>query len=217
MWSKIIYNNSKLNALLIILIFSIQFTAAENKTRIKSTLLLLVDSISQREFVNLKKSKKIIFIPEFQNLHSTHTTNFNGGSLIIDYQYSKTLYFGIGAEFSLAKFHGDNGWNLTNLKFFPLFIDFKLKLTRNSVLVPFFHSSEGISFNSYNKEDANSIGKPYNVAERGFYVYTGFGIIFRLSKYFEPIFDLGFKGYHMSFNNLDVNPHGLTMRLGLIF
>jgi len=184
---------------------------------VNSAYLLQTDSISYNGIKNFRKNKKLFIVPEFHGLHTTHGSNFSGKSIILNYQYSKTFYFGLGAEFSLATFHGDNGWNLHNLKFIPVFLDFKLSVTKNKLLVPFFHTSEGISFNNYKKEADNYNGKSYNVSEKGLYVYAGIGVLFKIRKYLKPIIDIGFKGYHMSFNNLDVNPHGLTFRFGLMF
>ena len=161
--------------------------------------------------------QKIKITMEVQNLSSTHGTNFNGAGLIVSYPFSSSFSVGLGTEYSHSGYHFDNGWNLTNLKFIPVFMDSKLDLTKHTILTPFVHVSTGISFASYTKEDINELGKFYPVLEKGLYLYSGIGLSFRISNYFATFIDLGFKGYHMSLNALDVNPHGMTLRLGLEF
>jgi len=163
------------------------------------------------------RKQKVKITIEVQNLSSTHGTNFKGADLIVSYPLSPSFFVGLGTEYSYTGYHFDNGWNLTNLKFIPVFIDSKLNLTKNKILTPFVHLSTGISFASYTMEDINALGKFYPVSEKGLYLYSGIGLSLKSSKYFATFIDLGFKGYHMSLNALDVNPHGLTIRLGLEF
>lgn len=152
---------------------------------------------------------------EYQYLYTTHGTIFRGGSLSLSCIRNEVLFLGLGVEFAHSGFHNDNGWKLYNLNFLPVFVDFKLNLIKNNKVVPFLHTSEGISFNSYKKIRDNNVGKFYHVSENGFYVYAGTGISIRLCKYINPIIEVGFKGYHMSFNNLHINPHGFTIRAGI--
>lgn len=161
--------------------------------------------------------QKIKIAMEVQSLSSTHGTTFNGVDFVVSYPVSPSFSVGLGTEYSHTGYHFDNGWNLTNLKFVPVFIDSKLDLTKHTILTPFVHLSTGISFANYTKEDINQLGKFYPVSEKGLYLYSGIGLSFRISNYFATFIDLGFKGYHMSFNALDVNPHGLTFRFGLEF
>lgn len=154
---------------------------------------------------------------EVQNLNSTHGTNFNGVDFALRYSVSPIFSIGVGAEYSHSGYHFDNGWNLTNLKFVPVYIDSKLDLTKHTIITPFLHLSSGISFADYTKEYFKKLGQFYPVSEKGLFLYSGTGLSFRISKYFATFIELGFKGYHMSFNALDVNPHGLTFRLGLEF
>lgn len=152
---------------------------------------------------------------EYQYLYTTHGTVFRGGSLTLSCTHNDHFFLGPGVEFSHSDFHNDNGWKLYNLNFVPVFIDFKLFFLRNSIVRPFLHTSEGISFNSYKKERDNVPGIFYHMSENGFYVYAGTGIALRLIKHLNPVIELGFKGYHMSFNDLHINPHGLTIRAGI--
>lgn len=154
---------------------------------------------------------------EFQIMNSTHNTQFYSGDVIISYQKSSAVALGLGAEFSYCKLHNDNGWKLSHLRFLPVFFDNKFYFFRNSRLCPFLHLSEGISFNNYTKEETMTNKPPYHVSEEGFYAYTGIGCKIRTGTRYTPTMDLGFQGYRFSGNNLDVNPHGITLRLGVIF
>jgi hypothetical protein len=48
-------------------------------------------------------------------------------------------------------------------------------------------------------------------------MYGGYGFQFRINRELSTLLEIGFKGFHMSFNALDVNPHGLTAKAGLVF
>lgn len=172
---------------------------------------------STKETDVARPNEKFKIVVEIQDLHSTHSTNFNGAGLVVSYLLSPVFSVGLGTEYSTCAYHFDNGWNLTNLRFLPVFLDAKLDLTKNSILTPFLHLSTGTSFANYTKEDINALGKFRQVSEQGLYLYSGIGISFRLGNYTFTFIDLGFKGYHMSLNAMDVNPHGLTLRLGLEF
>jgi hypothetical protein len=159
---------------------------------------------------------KIFIQPSYEFMRSSHGNNFTGLSIDVSYNFSKTVYLGLGTEFSYSPLHIDNGWRLSNLKFLPFFLDFKLNLIEYKRVCPFINLSGGISFINYKKEDYYNPGMPYNVSEKGLYVFAGTGCYIRINKKINSIIVLGFKGFHMSFNNLDVNPHGLTLRIGLI-
>jgi hypothetical protein len=99
----------------------------------------------------------------------------------------------------------------------PVFIDTRLLLRKSGKIVPYTRFSAGISFNTYTNKELETQRDPYTVSERGLYLLTDIGCAFNLHRYFTPIIELGLKGYHMSFNNLDVNPHGIVLTLGLMF
>jgi hypothetical protein len=46
---------------------------------------------------------------------------------------------------------------------------------------------------------------------------TAVGCSYKISRFFTPFIEFGLKGFHMSLNNLDINPHGLVLALGLEF
>ena len=175
------------------------------------------DSIKKVGINYNRDPKKIRITAEVQNLLSTHGTNFKGADVVGSYLLTPSLSLGLGIEYSYTSFHFDNNYNLTNLNFYPVFLDSKLDLTRNTLLTPFLHLSTGISFVNYIKESLDDLGKFYHVSETGLYLYSGIGISYKVNTNISTFIDMGFKGYHMSFQNLDVNPHGLNIRLGLNF
>jgi hypothetical protein len=162
------------------------------------------------------KLNRILVTPGYEILHSTHGDYFTGISVIGSYNVVRSFYLGLGTEFSYSKFHNDNGWLLYNLKFFPIFLDAKLNLKRHKMFCPFLNISEGISFIKYRIDYNPDIGKIVNVSETGQYFFAGVGCHIRINKYFSSTISLGFKGFNMSLNNLDVNPHGWSLRIGCI-
>jgi hypothetical protein len=176
-----------------------------------------------------ERSKKIMVIAELHELISTHTTYFKGGNLVLSYPATRKVFIGLGTEYSYVNYHFDNGYDLTNFKLIPVFIDSRVKLLDGTKFVPFLRLSTGITFASYLKQDKkihppspsppspSSSPSPYQVNEKGLYLYTGMGFIYSINKYFGLVVEAGFTGYHMSLNNLDVNPHGLVFGLGLVF
>jgi hypothetical protein len=168
------------------------------------------------------KTKKYTTIAGIQNLHSTHGTNFNGLELAELKQISPRFSLGPGTEYSWCSYHFDNGWGLTNLKILAVYLDSKMNLTSDRKLTPFLRLSTGVSFENYKKQKQD----PYNLppygpitpgSEQGFYLYSGGGLSLRIASHLQAFVDVGFKGYHMSLNDLDINPHGLTTKLGLEF
>jgi hypothetical protein len=160
---------------------------------------------------------KIVFQLSYEFMRSSHGNNFTGLSFTVNYSVSRKVYIGLGTEFSYSPLHIDNGWRLSYLKFFPIYLDFKMNLKEYKRVWPFINLSAGISFVTYKKEDYFKPGNPFRVSEKGLYVFSGTGCYIRITQKITSIIVLGFKGFHMSFNNLDVNPHGLTMRIGLMF
>lgn len=158
---------------------------------------------------------KVLVIPESDELFTTHATFFNGGSVIFEDPLSSTLYLGLGLEYSHCHFHGDNGWNLYNLNFWPVYIDSKWNFLKTGRMAFYADLSLGCSFDYYTKENPLT-GNSSNIAERGLYFFSGIGYTVKIGKNIRPLIEIGFKGFHMSFNKYDVNPHGLTMRAGFL-
>lgn len=159
----------------------------------------------------------IQFKIECHDLYSTHRDQFRGVSFSVSRSVSPMVTLGLGTEFSGNRFHFDNGFNLYHLRFLPVFADQQLTLRRKGRLYPVLHFSEGMSFARYRKEMPLNPGSNQHIHEKGIYLYAGGGLIRKLSDKLSLIAESGIKGFHNSFNALDVNPHGLTGRVGLIF
>lgn len=155
-------------------------------------------------------------LPEYKLLHTTHQDNFTGGEVTVIYRVSRSLFLGLGTGYSHDNYHGDNGWRLYNLRFIPVFADARLFLPGIITFAPFLQLSEGISFNHYKRMD-RPYTSSYYVSETGDYLYTGIGCIVNISRHLKPEISVGFDGYKMSFDSWDVNPHGITFSMGLIF
>ena len=188
------------------------------------TLLLqsfTMDCLSQQRkdivYLPYPTSKRITLIGELQSLRSTHATFFNGGSIHVCRLFSHRVLLGAGLELAACDYHEDNRAELRHLRFLPLIIDGKFLFRQAGIFTPFVQLSEGISFIRYNKKDENTGKKPYNVSEKGNYAYLGIGTVIKIADHFSQIAGVGLKGYHMSTNVLDVNPHGINFRLGYIF
>ena len=185
-------------------------------------LLLLFPSLQAFGCGNLYEdagfagNQRFFVLPEYNMLHSTHQDDFIGGDVSFMYRVSNSLFLGLGVGYTSNKFHDDNGWRLYNLKFIPVFADAKLFLPGTITFAPFLQLSEGISFNHYRRMD-RPYTSSYYVSETGDYLYTGIGCVVNISRYLRPEIGVGFSGYKMSFNDLAVNPHGITFRIGLLF
>lgn len=160
--------------------------------------------------------KKLEIIPQSDNLFTTHYTCFFGGTIIVDYNLSTVLKLGVGLEFAHCKIHDDNGYELHNVNYWPIYLDSKLDVFRATNVTIFAHLSTGISFGSYTKEYPGTLIAPVNISSQGLYLYTGIGYSFKIYHYLQPVMEFGFKGFNLTFNQLDVNPHGLTLRVGFI-
>lgn len=159
---------------------------------------------------------KLQLIAEYQDLYTTHRDHFRGVSFIVAKAVSPWLRLGAGAEYSAHSYHFDNDWNLYHLHFIPVFVDEQLKLKNSRRLFPVIHLSEGLTYSSYQKEVIADPGRIQTIHEVGVYLYGGTGVTYRVSNKVGVSVEAGMKGFHNSFNDLDVNPHGITGRLGII-
>jgi hypothetical protein len=162
------------------------------------------------------KSSNLFWLAEIQNLHSTHSDNFRGGGFAAGKEVAEGLYLGLGMEYAYDGYHGDNGWNLRRLKFLPVYLDARWYQHEENKFSTYAHVCSGLTFARYDKDRQHPGSRQYHVRERGLYLYGGYGVRYRISKQVSTLFELGMKGYHMSFNDLDVNPHGVTARIGVI-
>ncbi len=151
----------------------------------------------------------------YQLLHSTHQNNFTGGSFDVNVDMTKHLMLGAGVQYAGRHLHYDNGWTLTHLRFFPVYLNTIYAFCPARRFQPYLHTEEGISFNHYNKLDTTVLPTPYPVSEPGLYLSGNLGTNIIFLNHLKAFTELGYKGFKHSTNELDVNPHGVTGRLGI--
>ena len=153
----------------------------------------------------------------YQLLHSTHKDNFNGGSVDLNFSTSKHIILGAGVQYAGTHLHYDNGWVLTNLRMLPVYLNSFYVFCPHSQVQPYLHTEEGISFNHYNKVNTALSPLSYKVSETGLYLSGNLGSRVMISDDVNGFTEIGYKGYKHSVNDLDVNPHGVTLRSGFEF
>jgi len=212
--------------LLFLLIIPTSLFANSNQFKFKNPTTNANHNLKNKTNSNLL-SRRINVSLELQKLNTTHDTHFSGFGSVLSYQLSPSYSVGLGVEYAHSGFHPDNGWDLTKLNFIPVFIDSKLNLTKTRKVTPFAHLSTGITFKNYQKvwsdnpspEYAGRYKVPptgvYNISEEGWYMYTGIGTSFKINRKLSTTFDVGIKAFHMSRNPWQINPRGLTMKLGI--
>lgn len=161
------------------------------------------------------KKNNYQLIAEYQLLRSTHSTKFKGFNVIFAKRLNAKKSLGLGVEYAYAPFHGDNGYYLYHLNFVPVYVDYRYHFNQHK-LSPFVIADVGYSFVSYQRELIGDPSSLTQVREGGIYLQGDIGLSYHLCKCVEPMLSLGFKGFHNSFNNLDIDPHGLTLRAGLL-
>lgn len=166
---------------------------------------------------SLSAQKNYFIIAEYQRLKSTHSSIFNGFDLVFAKKLSTPNTLGIGIEYSYASFHGDNGYNLYNLSFIPIFIDYRHYFFDDKKLNPFVIANVGYTFAGYDEEEDDKPSTRHRVKEGGVYLAGAIGLKYKICKNISSMISVGFKGFHNSFNNLDVNPHGIVMRTGFSY
>ncbi len=182
------------------------------RRRILTFLLLLVSSgvLSQR--VDNYTAQVML-----ENMHSTHGTEFRGIGGSLSKHLSNHLSLGAGVEYAHSPLHDDNGWELTNLNILPVFINEQWRFLPNKRLAPYFRLRQGISFISYNREWQADRGVISRIREKGFYGYAGSGALYKFGQKWTADLAVGLKAFHISNNNLDINPHGFTVGIGLVY
>ena len=181
-------------------------------------VVFLVSSLCKDISAQNKKSdapQPVSFRLSYQLLHSTHGTNFNGGSVDADHQFTNRLALGVGIQYAATPEHPDNGWLLTRLHLLPVYINGIYIFNTKHIVQPYLHSEAGISFNHYYKLDVTVSSSPFPVSEAGLYLSENVGVSFVVSPNMHLFVGTGYKGYKHSFNALDVNPHGFTIRTGI--
>jgi len=202
-------------ALLVMLTCPLIIHANVNKDLI-SNISHSNESLNQYETKNKRDKKELRIMTDGYYLRYTnHTTKFKGAEVIGNYPPTPSFSVGIVSENSYTAYHSDNSYNLTHMKFYPVFLDSKFDLTRNNILTLFLPISTGSSIANYFKENIDSPEIFYHVSETGLYLYSGIGISHKVYDELYTFIDLGFKEYDMSYQDIDINPNGFTILLGL--
>jgi|GEM_PF-1521401 len=152
-----------------------------------------------------------------EDLYSTHGNHFRGASASYLRCFGNKWELGAGIEYTYARYHNDNGWNLYHLGFVPVYLSEYFYIGFFGRWRPYVHLQEGISFARYDKEFQDRPGIRYHVRERGFYGYGGAGVYYKACRRSGLFLEPGMKAFHLSFNNLDVNPHGFALKLGYVY
>lgn len=157
------------------------------------------------------------FSAAYEFLRSTHSDFFNGPSFKIDRNLPGHFKPGIGIGYAATDLHRDNGLILYRMKLLPIYGNVTYDFYSKSKFEPFAEVSAGISFVHYDQATDEDLVTTVRVKEEGLYLYGGFGLRYKASKHLSPYLAAGFKGYHNSFNDLDINPHGVTFQGGIRF
>ena len=180
-------------------------------------IFIIFHGISHAQQEPAVNSDRLNFEAFYTDMNSTHGTRFRGVGVEVNKPVSSIFSLGIGFEYSGSSYHPDNGYDLFNLNFLPVYINQKLKLSGKHKLTPVLDFSEGLSVNTYRQELPNDPASAQDIHEMGLYLYGGAGLLWKFSKISSLIVDVGVKSYNVTFNNLDVNPRGLSGKIGLIF
>ena len=177
--------------------------------------------------VPIVKQERLTVSVDIQELITTHYTFFSGTSLTLNYPVSKVFSLGLGVEYSHSNFHNDNGWNITKLNFIPVYFDTKVKLANWGKFTPHAQLSTGITFKNYQKVWSDNPSPSYasryevpptgvyNISEEGWYMFSGIGTSFKINEKLSTYIDVGIKAFHMSWNAWQINPRGLSVKLGI--
>ncbi|QNK63865.1 porin family protein [Pedobacter sp. PAMC26386] len=165
----------------------------------------------------LEKEPLYNFSPAFDFLRSTHGNFFNGPSLKVTRNFLGNFKPGIGIGYATTSRHPDNGYILYKMKMLPVYANLTYEIPTKSKFEPFAETSIGISFVKYDRATDAEPLVTTRINETGLYVYGGFGVRYAVTKHIAPYIATGFKGYHMSTNDLDINPHGITFQVGVRF
>lgn len=152
-----------------------------------------------------------------EDLYSTHGDHFPGISASCNRYFGKKWELGAGVGYAGAGYHEDNGWNLYQLDFIPLYLSGSFYAGASRRWRPYLHLQDGVSFVQYDKEFQDRPGMRHRIHECGFFGYGGAGIDVTISGRSGLFLESGVQAFHLSFNNLDVNPHGFAFKLGYVY
>jgi hypothetical protein len=161
--------------------------------------------------------KKLFVAADYMQMRATHGDYFRGATVMVGYRYSPHFYYGLGIKYAYNYFHFDNDWYLHHLNFLPIYVFARFNFLKEKLITPYFHTSLGITFAKYEKEDRFTMGHPYTVREQGLYLNSGFGCAVKPGKHFNFLVEAGFQGFHMSTDQFAVNPHGVNLQIGILW
>ena len=160
--------------------------------------------------------KKLSVTGEYQYFKTVHHTRFEGGYAFIDYNPGDHFALGIGAGYNYCVLHPDNGYYLRHVKELPVMADLRYVPFANWMVCPFAVVNLGYStFLKYRQEDPSHVQPTFDKTDRGVYTFGGSGVLVRINHAVTLFTSAGFTGMHMSFNNNDVNPRGLSTQFGM--
>lgn len=184
-------------------------------------LLLFLCLIYLHAATNAQNKKVIkrplMFSPLFECMKSTHGNFFYSGSFSVSKMLNKRYEIGLGLETAYTPIHHDNGFVLYKLKFLPLFGNIKYHFKTAGRFDIYTEISLGLSFNRYDRASDDSPNIKTRIKEKGVFTHMGGGVQYPIWKKISLVTGVGIKGYKMSFNVYDINPHGLSGMLGFNF
>lgn len=160
---------------------------------------------------------KVKLTAAFHELRSTHGDFFTGESITVSKVLMPHWEVGAGIEHSYNPYHDDNGWKLYRLRFVPVYGDVKYRFLCGKRVVPFLHASVGWCFVNYDKQPDPGVKKIFHISESGLFVWAGGGAEFLIDRHWGLLAEGGIKNFHLSYNELEVNPHGIGGRIGVSF
>jgi len=181
---------------------------------IYTALILLFSFTAIKAQTVEKQFNTFSFSPAFELLRSTHSNLFYSPSIKVNYLYKNGFEPGLGIEYSATPIHHDNGYVLYKLRYLPIYGNLKYNFSPTKKLQPYVETSLGLSIIKYSIAADPTPNSTSVVKEQGFYVYGGTGLRYPITKNIKGFVGIGFKGYRMSTNDLDINPHGLSFQAG---
>ena len=159
-------------------------------------------------------SKSFHIGAEYDYLYSTHSTKFRGPTLLAEKDLDKYWAVGLGVGYNTCPFHPDNGYDLKDFQLVPVFASLRYTFGRNRLFDPYALFKTGITFMGYDRKEGKTDAPYMRVNELGWYDYIGGGSTVNLDKRVQLYLNVGLIGYKMSFNDLDINPHGVAGNIG---
>ena len=162
-----------------------------------------------------------MLVVEGQYLRSSHSQTIYGGSVMLGYRVSPSLTAGIGCEISHidSLFTHDRYTTVLEFTPMPIYADARFNLIQNSKVTPYVNLAAGMSSITFERKRFDMSGgnmESRGVHQNGFFFKAGFGLLFNINKYISPSVNASFKGFHISSNTNEINPHGVTIQVGMV-